>query len=473
MSGSTTVFNEEQENSLPKWQSDLINQILNAMNDFYCLPDKFDTKKENFKKELINKCKDVNKSLFKDEPNSAPLTEENYKAFISKINEVLHNFDTHLGLEYNPEFIAQMKPKVKEAEHSAKFNFDEGPPKEKLKEWNKTEKDNPKTANFGFIDYQGPAGVIPTNIGYVNIGYLIYPQEGADEINDEYRRGPNAIKRLHEVMSGFQGKEGIVLDLSVTPHGGSPEMVQNIVSFFMPEGTLINSMYDPMSSKELIPYTSISTPFKLLDKPVVLLVGPNTFSGREEITYDLQQYNTTLAEDRFTVIGERTKGGAHLEHPFPLMDMSTKKVNDNLVLHIPHAIPINPVSGTNWEDGPLREGKKPGIQPDIEPLNIKDVLNFALNHLQSMISLRKPQKPDITAAQMASSTFGKGSNTAKDRRGKIWGSDSEREKPAQVAQPEVKHNESQKSKQEPSSTIEYQSPSPFSGAKGLKPPGSK
>jgi hypothetical protein len=469
MSSSTTVFNQEQE-SLPKWQRDLTNQILNTMSDFYCLPDKFDRKKEELKNQLINKFKEINKSLLKDEANIPPSTEEKYKNFVSQINRVLNNFDTHLGLEYNPQAIQEMKTNIDKGKNSAKFNAGSGPPRDVIEGWNKFEEENPSTRNFGFVDYQGPSGIIPNNIGYVNISHLIDPQNGANEIENKYRLGPNAIKRLQEVMAGFQDKEGIVLDLSVTPYGGSPEMVQNILSYFIPEGTHYNTIRDRMSDEE-IPYESTNTPFKLLDKPVVILIGPKTFSGREEIAYDLQQYNTTLDQDRFTLIGERTKGGAHPECSFPLIDIPTETVNANLVIRVPYATAINPISKTNWEDGPLQEGKKPGIQPDIEPPTIKNVLNFGLNHLQSMILLRKTPESDISVEQMANSAFGMSSNTAKEKRGKIWGSNPEQKNPAPVAQSDIQQNESQKNK--PDSTTEYQSPSPFSGAKGMKPDGFK
>lgn len=310
---------------------------------------------------------------------------------------MLHKFDPHLALEYNPEFIEEMKTggNVEKRGHSATFDISGGPPKEEIKKWNQYEQDNPTTRNFGFVDYQGPAGLIPDDIGYVNISHLIDPQEGASEVEDKYRMGPNAIKRLHEVMGELQKKEGIILDLSVTPYGGSPEMVRNIVSFFMPDHTPINTVHDRLTGTQKT-YVAISTPFKLLDKPVVILVGPNTYSGREETAYDLQQFNTTLEEKRFTVMGQSTKGGAHPERSFPLLDAHSGEINDKLVLRIPYATSINPVSGTNWEDG-----AKTGVQPDIEIPKEKNALAVAVKHLSSLIpqhskSMSVMDTPSIT-----------------------------------------------------------------------------
>src|SRR5262249_46817963 len=127
-------------------------------------------------------------------------------------------------------------------------------------------------------------------------------------------------------------------------------------------------------------YEAINTPFKLLDKPVVILVGPNTFSGREETAYDLQQFNTTLEKKRFTVIGQPTKGGAHPECSFPLLDANSSEINNTFVLRIPYATSINPISGTNWEDG-----SKTGVQPDIEIPKEENALIVAVEHLNSII----------------------------------------------------------------------------------------
>ena len=377
MSGSSVNF-DANSSDLPKWQSDLINQILNSMQDFYCVPDKFNEEKMSLETSLINKCKKINAELLSSASDRPPSI-ENYTAFVNQLNVVLHDFDTHLELQYNPKFIDEMNKnnKVEKSHNSAKFNFSGGPPRDEVQKWNKYEEENPTTRNFGFVDYQGQAVVIPKNIGYINISHLIDPQLGADEKESKYRMGPNAIKRLHEVMRGFQDEDAIVLDLSVTPYGGSPEMVQNIVSFFVPEHTLINTVHDRVTGKPM-PYESISTPFKLLDKPVALLVGPNTFSGREETAYDLQQYNTTLHEGRFTVIGQPTKGGAHPQCSFPLVDASSGVINDNLILLVPYARSVNPVSGTNWE--------KKGIQPDIL-VKSEDALAFSVTYLQERIKI--------------------------------------------------------------------------------------
>lgn len=80
------------------------------------------------------------------------------------------------------------------------------------------------------------------------------------------------------------------------------------------------------------------------DKPVYVLTGSATFSGGEELAYDLQQLG------RATVVGERTRGGAHPRTGF--------RAHPHLELTVPVARPVHAVSGTNWEG----TGVAPGVE---------------------------------------------------------------------------------------------------------------
>jgi C-terminal processing protease CtpA/Prc len=79
-------------------------------------------------------------------------------------------------------------------------------------------------------------------------------------------------------------------------------------------------------------------------KPVYLLTSAATFSGGEQLSYDLQQLG------RAAVIGERTRGGAHPREAF--------SVHAHLEATIPVAESVNPVTGGNWEGT--------GVTPDVD-----------------------------------------------------------------------------------------------------------
>ncbi|MGH3164362.1 MAG: S41 family peptidase, partial [Trebonia sp.] len=81
---------------------------------------------------------------------------------------------------------------------------------------------------------------------------------------------------------------------------------------------------------------------RYLDRPVYVLTSGTTFSGAEEFAYNLK------AQQRATLIGEVTKGGAHPVDSFP--------VSPALEILIPVARSVNPVTGTNWE--------RTGVEPD-------------------------------------------------------------------------------------------------------------
>ena len=79
------------------------------------------------------------------------------------------------------------------------------------------------------------------------------------------------------------------------------------------------------------------------DKPVFVLTSGTTFSGGEELAYDLAQLG------RATVVGERTRGGAHPVERF--------RIRAHLQATIPVARSLSPVSGGNWEGT--------GVLPDV------------------------------------------------------------------------------------------------------------
>lgn len=154
----------------------------------------------------------------------------------------------------------------------------------------------------------------------------------------------------------LQGVERLVLDLRGCL-GGVPESVALIVSHLVGE--------EPVHLQDLIGrdgstlMSSWTTPTALprlaADVPVQVLTSARTFSGGEELAYDLQ------AMGRATVVGETTGGGAHPRDAFDL--------GPHLQLHVPTARSVNAVTGTNWEGV--------GVIPDL-PCPAEKALDLAL-----------------------------------------------------------------------------------------------
>lgn len=137
-------------------------------------------------------------------------------------------------------------------------------------------------------------------------------------------------------MDKLADTDGLIVDLR-NNHGGTPDGVALLVSYFVDERTRVNDIWDRD--------TGVSTPHWTVDqldgkryggkKPVLILTGPGTMSAGEDFAYTMQ----TLK--RATLIGERTWGGAHPTRPF--------RLGDHFFAAIPGARTISPITHTNWE----------------------------------------------------------------------------------------------------------------------------
>lgn len=423
---SASVGNQAVKDSkpiLPAWQSSLVDQIVKATRNYYYDPAKFkDAKEQEFRSFLIENIKILN--VESPQFLSSNLSAAEKTDFAKKVNELLTKFDPHLILAYNPEACAWMADKISSIEkdsHRITLNFDP----EVLGQERLT-KNHPwwKEHNYGFTEtVEGNSQSIPRDIGYVRITDFPDPRWGLEEKED--RIGLEAQKKALAIMDSFRNKRAIVIDLRDS-HGGSPEMVEHLISFFIKEnGIKINDIYSARKQSTQS-FKVKQTPFKL-DVPVCILTNNKTFSAAEEFAYDLQQLNKFLQKsgkqngNRFYIIGQVTQGGAHPMLGYPLVaDSTTGKVNDEFLLFVPDRNAINPYTNTNWEDGP-----KKGVQPDKPVAKDQDALEVAKNMLRSIIERKRvsffKQAPsvlqddsDVNANDMSKTAFGQGSNTAKN-----------------------------------------------------------
>jgi hypothetical protein len=141
--------------------------------------------------------------------------------------------------------------------------------------------------------------------------------------------------------------------------GGDPDQVAWLASYlFGPETVQLSSLDEPRRGliKQSWTLAHVPGPRFGREKPVYVLTGRTTFSGGEQLSYDLQ----SLA--RATVVGEQTRGGAHAREGF--------RVTAHLEATISVARAVNPVTHSNWEGV--------GVTPDIST-PAADALTAALN----------------------------------------------------------------------------------------------
>lgn len=147
-------------------------------------------------------------------------------------------------------------------------------------------------------------------------------------------------------MSLLSATDALLIDLRRCV-GGSPDMVALVCShLFDDEPVHLNDLVTPADGTVRQYWTVPHVPGPRFggSKPIWVLTSPATFSGGEELAYDLQQLG------RARTVGERTGGGAH--------PRDGVKLHRHLEATIPVMRAINPISGTNWE--------AIGVTPDVD-----------------------------------------------------------------------------------------------------------
>ena len=280
-----------------KIQAEIIDSVCQAMNKTYVFPD------------VAKKMEKLLRNQYKNK-KYAELT--GLRDFTAKLTEDLQSIshDKHLRVIYvSDDLISRMQNDTLTDEA-----------KEKVIEQSRRE-------NYGFKEMK----ILDGNIGYVKF----------DRFADTENAGLTAIA----VMNFLAYTDAIIFDLRDNG-GGSPSMIQLILSYLFKEPEHINTFYvrETDSLQQFWTQEYVDGP-KLLDTDIYVLTSGFTFSAAEEFTYDIKNLK------RGTIIGETTGGGAHPNERVAFVGL-------NVGMSLPFGRAINPISGTNWEGT--------GVKPDIE-----------------------------------------------------------------------------------------------------------
>lgn len=174
---------------------------------------------------------------------------------------------------------------------------------------------------------------LPGNVGLIELNFAPSLTFG-DALLDRYAA---AMTLVHDTRA---------LILDVRNHiGGEPAAVAYFVSYFFDRPSfVVNSIR--YRAKPVENFYTTATPRGARygeRRPLFVTTSRASFSGAEELAYDLQV--TTRAR----VVGESTGGGANPNEAFDL--------GGGFVALIPNGAAVNPVTGTNWEGV--------GVKPDV------------------------------------------------------------------------------------------------------------
>jgi hypothetical protein len=171
------------------------------------------------------------------------------------------------------------------------------------------------------------------NVGYLELRPILFPAVICGEL-------------ITAAMSVLAATDALLIDLRHCL-GGEPGMAVFLASFLWDhEPVQLTGLRDRKDNLLKQAWTLPYVPGRRFGKtkPVYVLTSASTFSGGEQLSYDLQQLG------RATIVGERTRGGAHAREGFV--------VHPHLEATISVAESVNPITGGNWEGT--------GVAPDIE-----------------------------------------------------------------------------------------------------------
>jgi hypothetical protein len=181
--------------------------------------------------------------------------------------------------------------------------------------------------NFGV----GQAQVLAGNVGLLDLRFFAPVEFSAPTIT--------------AAMAFLSSTDALILDVRQND-GGDPDTIAFLCSYLFKEGSRVHLNDLQFRAKnELRQFwtqPTVAGP-RHAEKPVYILTSARTFSGGEELAYDLQ------ALKRATVVGETTGGGANPGGAVTLAN--------GFVVFVPMGRAINPLTKKNWEGV--------GVKPDV------------------------------------------------------------------------------------------------------------
>ena len=257
------------------------------------------------------------------------------------------NGDKHLRLLYHDEPIGHREPGDDAEEYAA------------VSRW-------AQQTCGGVASVQRLAG----NVGYLDLQPILFPAVIGAEL-------------ITAALSLVAATEALIIDVRRCL-GGEPAMAAFLISYLWDHDPVqLTGLQERQDDRPRQSWTLPYVPGRRFGKtkPVYVLTSATTFSGGEQLAYDLQQLG------RAVIIGEPTRGGGHAREGF--------RVHPHLEATISVAAAVSPVSGTSWEDT--------GVTPDIPTPAARARDKAHRLALEQVITTDGPQAAEARSALTAQS----------------------------------------------------------------------
>lgn len=224
--------------------------------------------------------------------------------------------------------------------------------------------------------------ILPANIGYIELNGFAVPSKATS-------------RTIFSALQFVAHTDAVILDLR-NNFGGNAAVANEILSYFFSSKQLTGRSYNRIENKWTNEYVSNKSKLSkelTLSMPIYMLTSERTFSAAEGLAYNLQQLKNA------TVVGDTTRGGAHLTRSFSL--------GNGFVAFIPIARSENAITKTDWEG----TGVFPNVATDedsalyVAQLHLLDKklltltseeekrkVNYVIHYLTSLRGIDPPEK---------------------------------------------------------------------------------
>ncbi len=336
---SIHLFGQNTKNLDLQTKNIVIENTCKCLNQNYVFPDKANLIIDFIKQQNQNGAYDTCRT-----PNE--LTRQ-----INKDIRSIYN-DKHLRIDYDVDLEKDIKAFI-----SSKKSANEI-----IKE--DIEKDKKKNFHFRKVE------ILPSNIGYLQLNGFAVPCRSTS-------------KTIHAAMQFVANTDALIIDLR-NNFGGNGKVAGEILSYFFDKKTYTGRSFNKIENKwhkQYIDNDITKTKGLVMKMPLYILTSQRTFSAAEGFAYNLQHLKNA------TIIGEKTRGGAHLTRSFSL--------GNGFVGFIPYSRFESVITKTDWEgtgvtptiiipendclftaQNKILENKKNNTTSEIEKNQVTYLINF-------------------------------------------------------------------------------------------------